>query len=139
MLTNKPLRNLLLISCAAFAIAACSEANVTSPGETDQVDSGGGGTDGGSGGGTDGQTGTCPTGTTETTSVGNNTTCELTGTLLSNLTLTSGVIYQLTGRVEVGADVGSDGNTAGGQSVTLTVQHVKRRWKGPPDSMAAQR
>ncbi len=124
MLTKKPLRKLLLITCAAFAIGACSEANVTSPGETDQVDSGGGGTggDGGGDGGTGGQTGTCPTGTTVAASVGNNTTCELTGTLLSNLTLTSGVIYQLTGRVEVGADVGSDGNTAGGQPVTLTIQ-----------------
>lgn len=124
MLTNTPLKHLLLAACAAFAIGACSEANVTSPGETNQVDDGGNDGDGGGsgGGGGGGETGTCPTGTSEVTAVGNNTTCELTGTLLSNLTLTSGVIYQLSGRVEVGADIGADGNAAGGQSVTLTVQ-----------------
>src|SRR5690606_6140670 len=96
---------------------------VSSPGENAQVDNGGsgnGGNNGGNNGG--GQTGTCPTGTTQTTAVGNNTTCAITGTLTSNLTLTSGVIYQLNGRVDVGADIGADGNRAGGQSVTLTVQ-----------------
>ncbi len=122
MLTNTSLKYFLLAACAAFAIGACSDANVTSPGGGNQVDSGGGGDSGGGSGGGGGDTGTCPTGTTETTSVGNNTTCSVSGQLLSNLTLTSGVIYQLEGVVEVGADIGGDGNKVGGQSVTLTIQ-----------------
>ncbi len=121
-MTNKPLKKFIVAACAALALAACSDASVTSPGETSQVDTGGGGTGGGGTGGTGGQTGTCPAGTTAVTSVGNNTTCALSGTLLSNLTLTSGVIYQLNGRIDVGADVGGDGTKTGGQSVTLTVQ-----------------
>jgi uncharacterized membrane protein len=119
---NTSLRHLILAACAALALAACGDANVTSPGENNQVDSGGSGGGGTGGGGTGGQTGTCPTGTTAVTSVGNNTTCAISGTLRSNLTLTSGVIYQLNGRVDVGVDVGGDGNRAGGQSVTLTIQ-----------------
>jgi len=113
---------ILLAFCSALALAACSEANVTSPGGSGQVDGGSGGGTGGTGGGTGGQTGTCPTGTTATTSVGNNTTCAISGVIGQNLTLTSGVIYQLNGRVEVGSDVGGDGNRAGGQVVTLTIQ-----------------
>jgi len=119
---KKPLRTILFAACAALALAACSEANVTSPGETDQVDNGGNNGGSGGNGGTGGQTGTCPTGTTATTSVGNNTTCAISGTLLSNLTLTSGVIYQLNGRVDVGADVGGNGAKVGGTPVTLTIQ-----------------
>ena len=65
-----PLKNVLVAACAVLALVACSDANVKSPGETSQVDSGGAGTGGGTGG-TGGQTGTCPTGTTATTSVGN--------------------------------------------------------------------
>ncbi|MDX2143256.1 MAG: hypothetical protein SFV19_07870 [Rhodospirillaceae bacterium] len=57
-----------------------------------------------------------------TPGVGNNTTCAISGVINSNLTLTSGVIYQLNGRVEVGSDIGGDGNKAGGQAVTLTIQ-----------------
>ena len=117
-----PLRKVLIAACAAIALGACSEANVSSPGETDQVDNGGSGNNGGNNGGTGGQTGTCPTGTTTVTSVGNNTTCGLSGVITSNLTLTSGVIYQLTGIVEVGVDVGATGNKAGAMPVTLTVQ-----------------
>ena len=119
---NNNFKKTVIAFCAAFALAACSEAGVSSPGETNQVDTGGGSSGGGTGGGTGGQTGTCPTGTTATTSVGNNTTCSISGTLTSNLTLTSGVIYQLNGRVDVGVDVGGDGNKAGGQSIALTIQ-----------------
>jgi trimeric autotransporter adhesin len=118
-----PLR-ILFAMCTALALTACSEANVTSPGGSGQVDAGstGGGTGGGGTGG-GGQTGTCPTGTTVVTpGVGNNTTCAISGVIAQNLTLTSGVIYQLNGRVEVGNDIGADGNRAGGQVVTLTIQ-----------------
>lgn len=115
-------RKILLATCVGLTLAACSDAEVTSPGENSQVDNGGnsGGNNGGNNGG--GQTGTCPAGTTTEPTVGNNTTCGISGVLTSNLTLTSGVIYQLKGRVDVGADVGAAGNKAGGQSVTLTIQ-----------------
>jgi hypothetical protein len=117
------LRSLTIALCATLSLAACSEPDVSSPGETEQVDNGGGGNNGGGNGGTGGQTGTCPTGTvTQTERVGGNTTCGLSGVITSNLTLTSGVIYQLDGVVEVGVDVGGNGNKAGGQSVTLTIQ-----------------
>ncbi len=113
---------LLFAFFSALALAACSEANITSPGSSGQVDAGTGGGSVGGTGGTGGQTGTCPTGTTATSAVGNNTTCAISGVINQNLTLTSGVIYQLNGRVEVGSDVGGDGNKAGGQVVTLTIQ-----------------
>ncbi|MDX2224951.1 MAG: hypothetical protein SFV21_19505 [Rhodospirillaceae bacterium] len=113
---------LLFAFCSALALASCDNANITSPGGTGQVDGGSSGGGGGTGGGTGGQTGTCPTGTTAGTAVGNNTTCILTGVITQNLTLTSGVIYQLNGRVEVGNDTGGDGNRAGGLAVTLTIQ-----------------
>lgn len=116
------LKKLTLALLMGAALAACSDAEVSSPGENAQVDTGGTGGTGGGGGGGGGQTGTCPTGTTTLPSVGNNTTCGLSGVITSNLTLTSGVIYQLNGIVEVGVDVGANGNRAGGQSVTLTVQ-----------------
>ncbi len=120
MLHSK-LKKLTLALLMGTMLAACSDAEVSSPGENAQVDTGG--TGGGTGGGgTGGQTGTCPTGTTTLAAVGNNTTCALSGVITSNLTLTSGVIYQLNGIVEVGVDVGANGNRAGGQSVTLTVQ-----------------
>ncbi len=119
---NTTIKKLSLAFCMGLALAGCSDAEVSSPGENAQVDNGGsGGNNGGNNGG-GGQTGTCPTGTTTVASVGNNTTCALSGVITSNLTLTSGVIYQLNGIVEVGVDVGGNGNRAGGQAVTLTVQ-----------------
>lgn len=119
---NTTLRKLTLALCMGVALAACSDAEVSSPGENAQVDNGGTGGNNGGGNNGGGQTGTCPTGTTAVASVGNNTTCGLSGVITSNLTLTSGVIYQLSGIVEVGVDVGANGNRAGGQAVTLTVQ-----------------
>jgi len=57
----------------------------------------------------------CPAGTTEAASELNGmTVCDLTGTLTSNLTLSSGRIYRLNGKVVVGGD-----NT---DSAVLTVQ-----------------
>lgn len=139
MLQSK-LKKLTLALLMGTMLVACSDAEVTSPGETNQVDNGGtgGGTGGGGGGG--GQTGTCPAGTTVEPTVGNNTTCGISGTLTSNLTLTSGVIYQLKGRVDVGTDVGAAGNRAGGQSITLTIQPGVRIFgAGTTDFMVVNR
>ncbi len=125
MLASKTSSKIAFALLTVLMLGACSEANVTSPGGNTQVDGGTSGSGGGStgGGGTGGgQSGTCPTGTTATASVGNNTTCALSGVITQNLTLTSGVIYQLNGRVEVGNDTGGDGNRAGGLAVTLTIQ-----------------
>jgi hypothetical protein len=121
MLQSK-LKKLTLALLMGTMLVACSDAEVSSPGENAQVDNGGTGGGGTGGGGTGGQTGTCPTGTTAVASVGNNTTCGISGIITSNLTLTSGVIYQISGIVEVGVDVGGNGNRPGGQPVTLTVQ-----------------
>ncbi|WP_296540111.1 hypothetical protein, partial [Rhizorhabdus sp.] len=66
-----------------------------------------------------------PTGTidrgTVTTAFRN---CELSGRLTADYTLQKlpGVIYSLSGPVNVGTDIGGDGAAAGGQRVTLTVQ-----------------
>ena len=139
MLQSK-LKKLTLALLMGTMLVACSDAEVTSPGETNQVDNGGtgGGTGGGGGGG--GQTGTCPAGTTVEPTVGNNTTCGISGTLTSSLTLTSGVIYQLKGRVDVGTDVGAAGNRAGGQSITLTIQPGVRIFgAGTTDFMVVNR
>ncbi len=115
-------RTLLLSAGAALALAACTQGeNISSPGATNPgtppaPPPGGGGGGGGSG--------TCPTGFAVGTPVGGLTTCTVSGTILSNLTLpaVAGVAYRLTGRVDVGVDIGADGNQAGGARATLTVE-----------------
>ena len=66
--------------------------------------------------------GTCPEGTETTEAiVAGNTFCAISGTIESDLTLTDDVYYTLVGRVDVGIDIGGDGNKAGGKSATLTI------------------
>ncbi|NVJ70478.1 MAG: hypothetical protein HWE08_09005 [Alphaproteobacteria bacterium] len=65
--------------------------------------------------------GNCPTGTTAV-SVGEQTHCSLSGTLTSDVTLTAGNIYQLSGKVAVGVDVGADGSSAAGDPAVLTIE-----------------
>jgi uncharacterized membrane protein len=113
----------LLLAGASFAvIAACSQgSDIASPGPSAPGTPPGGG---GNGGGGNGGTVSCPTGFTQTGSVGDFTACEVSGQILSNLTLEAvdGVAYRINGRIDVGADIGADGNKAGGQSARLTIE-----------------
>ncbi|MEC8003236.1 MAG: hypothetical protein VX180_04895, partial [Pseudomonadota bacterium] len=74
--------------------------NIEAPSNTGGGSSGGGDSSGGdSGGDTGGETpATCPEGTTEVSEG----LCELPATISSDMTLTSGVDYLMTGRVTVG-------------------------------------
>ncbi len=116
----------ILLAGAACALAACTQGeNITSPGATNPGTPPGGGGGGGGGGGT--SMDTCPTGFSTGTAVGGVVTCDISGTILSNLTLPFkdddgdgvGVAYRLNGRVDVGVDCGANG--AGGTSATLTI------------------
>jgi trimeric autotransporter adhesin len=110
---------------SAFAlalIAACSQgSDIASPGAsapgTPPTGGGGGGT-----GGT--ATATCPAGFATGAAIGNITTCNISGAVLTNTTLraVSGIAYRLNGRVDVGVDVGAEGNKAGGAPAILTIE-----------------
>ncbi|GGB67829.1 hypothetical protein GCM10011503_15620 [Henriciella pelagia] len=105
-----------------LAAAACTQGSeISSPGPTNPGTPPGGGGSGGGGGG--GGTASCPSGFTEGAAVGGLTTCDISGTILADLTVpnVSGVAYRLSGRVDIGEDVGADGS-AGGTSATLTIE-----------------
>ena len=115
----------LLLATALTALAACGPSDVASPGEGTLVNPG---VPGGGGGGTPGN-GTpaagCPAGTTDrgviATAFRN---CEIAGRINDDFTVQRlpGVIYSLSGPVNVGTDVGGDGTAPGGDGVTLTIQ-----------------
>ncbi len=70
----------------------------------------------------------CPTGTVDAgiLTKGDNVqvrTCQISGTITGSLAIPNqpGTVYQLSGRVSVGTDVGADGAAAGGASATLTI------------------
>ncbi len=67
---------------------------------------------------------TCPSGTTNVGAVGSATACAISGEILNNLTLPNltGVVYRISGRVDVGRDRGADGAAAAGVAATLTVE-----------------
>ncbi|MEQ8507476.1 MAG: hypothetical protein RIB43_00615 [Rhodospirillaceae bacterium] len=124
MTSASPFMRILLASCLALSVAACSDSSteIASPGNSGPNPGvGGGGTGGGGGGGgtPPPSAGTCPTGTTEIT-VGSSTHCELSGVITSNVTLQSGNLYSLKGKVVVGENTDSDGS--GGTAATLTIQ-----------------
>ena len=67
----------------------------------------------------------CPAGTTDRGVVGTaHRACELPSRFAQDTTIQNlpGVAYAISGPVNVGSDVGGDGNLAGGQAVTLTIQ-----------------
>ena len=64
---------------------------------------------------------TCPTGTVRVGELNGLNRCEMQGVFTEDLHLTFGNIYQVTGRVEIGADVGGDGQAAGGDPANLTI------------------
>ena len=116
----KSLKAALLLA-TSIALGACTQGeSISSPGASNPgTPPGGGPGTGGPGGGT----ATCPSGFVTGTSVGGLTVCNISGSILSNLTLpaVSGVAYRLNGRVDVGADIGADGSKAGGARATLTI------------------
>ena len=69
----------------------------------------------------------CPTGTANAGTIqsvnGERRVCQLSGRINANLALAKvpGVLYSLSGRVDVGTDIGGDGAAAGGTSATLTI------------------
>ncbi|WP_294390644.1 hypothetical protein [uncultured Sphingomonas sp.] len=121
-----------MLGCAAMALSACGADDIASPGEGTIVTppgNGGGTTPPGGGttnpGGGTGPAANCPTGTIDRGIIATNwRNCELSGRISSDLTLQNlpGVRYSLSGPVNVGTDVGGDGNASGGQRATLTIQ-----------------
>ena len=121
-------RNALIAMSACALLAACTDTSIDSPGELDLVDSGGSGGGGGGGGGTlidlvpsD----TCPTGTRLTTVTGATSdiqACELTGNLLTSITLTAENGYVITGPVFIGQDDGPQTTSGIGSPATLTIE-----------------
>jgi hypothetical protein len=76
------------------------------------------------GGSGSGGTATCPLGTTVGAAIGTTKVCNLTGEILTNLTLPHipGFAYRMVGRVDVGRDLGAIGNAATGVAATLTIE-----------------
>ena len=113
---------------ALVFVAACTQgSDIASPGSTappspPPAGGGGGGGGGGAGGGA-----TCPTNFTEaaTQNLTGFTICELpSGDLTADLTIPNeaDIVYELTGRLNVGVDTGADGTAAGGAAVDLTIE-----------------
>jgi hypothetical protein len=69
-------------------------------------------------------TGQTPAGMVDRGVVGNRRVFELPARFTQDTTIQNlpGAVYQIAGPVNVGTDMGGDGNAAGGQSVTLTIQ-----------------
>ncbi|WP_372706685.1 hypothetical protein [Brevundimonas sp.] len=112
MMNRFKLTTLLALGASALALAACSSAEVASPGEGDF----GGGTGGGGGGTIPPPPGTpaadCPAGLANVGTVAASTlrVCQLPSTISGALTLSvrAGTIYSISGRTEVGTDRGVD-------------------------------
>ena len=124
------LRNLLLLTAATVALAACGPDDVASPGE-------GGFGNGGNSGGTppppppppppaaNTPAASCPNGTSDRGVIANRRNCEISGTITGQRLIQNlpGVIYSLAGRVQVGTDAGGDpaNPIAGAQTGQLTI------------------
>lgn len=66
----------------------------------------------------------CPTGTTNVGLIAGFRNCQISGVITGSLLLPfrPGTLYSLSGRVDVGRDVGGDGNKAGGSPATLAIE-----------------
>ncbi|MFL2753463.1 MAG: hypothetical protein ACJ0BD_00990 [Gammaproteobacteria bacterium] len=88
-------------------------------------------------------TGTCPTSSfiSNDATLAGNTLCAITGPITSDLTLTTDVMYRLSGLVDVGVDIGGgDVLKTGGVSATLTIPAgVTIAQKTPDDYLVVQR
>lgn len=114
----------VIAAALTLCLAACSQGSeIASPGPSagGPLPGAGSGTGGGGTGG--GGAATCPSGTVNGGGLGANTVCNITGAILTNLTLPrlTNVVYRLNGRVDVGRDLGADGAAPGGVAATLTI------------------
>ncbi len=120
---SKNFRSVLFATSAIIALSACTQGEeIESPGVLNPGTPPGGGGGGGGGGGTG--AGTCPPGFTTGTPVGGLTSCLISGIVSTDLRLpfVDGVAYRLDGRVDIGVDVGADGNNTNGVSTRLTIE-----------------
>ncbi|MCC3861765.1 hypothetical protein [Pseudemcibacter aquimaris] len=122
MITLNNMKKAFFIAMTASTLTAClggdKNTELASLGETgENPGTGGSGGSGGSGGG--GSVESCPTGTVEV-ALGTGAACQVSGTLTSDLTLTSGNTYVLNGKVTVGQETNSDGT--GGTRAELTIE-----------------
>lgn len=133
-------RNTLIIGVAALAIASCSDADISSPGEGAFIGTPpGGGSGGGSGSGGGASTGTdftfggCPSGTSAQpfpASTSGNMACQVavdaSGAITNDLTLTASAseprVYFFTQPTFVGTDDGPTPGALGGATVDLTIE-----------------
>lgn len=122
------IRKLLLLSTVIPFVAACDPASdVASPGEGTLVTAPGASPPPppppppAAGG----PAASCPAGTTDRGVVGNRRSCEISGTITGQRVLQNlaGVVYSLSGRVQVGTDAGADPNNPlpGSQTGQLTI------------------
>ena len=126
-----------LLTGAAIGLAACTDAEISSPGEGAFIGAPTGGSGGGAGGGGGSSStrdltfGGCPGGTSAQTIPGTNTlACQVlldgSGNLLQNVTLTASSTqrraYFFSQAAFVGTDDGTTPGSLGGTTVTLTIQ-----------------
>ncbi|QPQ55310.1 hypothetical protein IC614_01455 [Allosphingosinicella flava] len=120
------LRHILLLGFAALPLAACGADDVASPGEGVIVPGGNGGTPQPPPPPPPGTpASSCPAGTTDGGEIlANRRVCRLPNQISGQTVVRNvqGVAYALSGRVNVGVDVGGDGAAAGGQSASLTIE-----------------
>ncbi|WP_018147393.1 hypothetical protein [Henriciella marina] len=65
----------------------------------------------------------CPSGTSDSgLDLDGQNVCRISGVQTSSVRLTRGNVYELDGRVDVGVDIGADGNAADGSAATLTIE-----------------
>ncbi|MBC6403202.1 MAG: hypothetical protein GDA35_06225, partial [Hyphomonadaceae bacterium] len=66
---------------------------------------------------------TCPAGTVDAGfDIGRQNVCNVSGTVTGELRLTSGNMYALLGRVDIGVDVGADGTASDGDAAALVIE-----------------
>ena len=134
----------LLSVLSIFVVVSCGgsgDTNVASPGELAQLTAPSG-TDNFGANTSTLLTGTCPSSPfiSDAATLGGNTLCAITGPITSDLTLTTDVMYRLSGLVDVGKDMGGNGQKAGGVSATLTIPAgVTLAQKTPDDYLVVQR
>ena len=124
----------ILLAGAALTIAACTQgSDIQSPGASNPGTPPTGGGNGGSGGTVSADT--CPAGfaagdVVDLPSGPDQVACDIAGTILTNIALPYKdddgdgvpVAYRLSGRVNVGIDVGADGAASDGDPAVLTIQ-----------------
>ena len=135
----------LLSVLSIFVVVSCGntgDTNVVSPGELAPLTAPASSSSAAATANSTLLTGTCPSSPfiSDAATLGGNTLCAITGPITSDLTLTTDVMYRLSGLVDVGKDRGGDDTKAGGVSATLTIPAgVTLAQKTPDDYLVVQR